>query len=201
MNQKKLLSFLSVMGLVFLIFVGINYVEMLKTRGDVIKNPVVVSDIFSSQFRRVITKGRFEPMTDVSFLTPDGTEIGWSDLKGRYVLVNFWASWCGACVVELPSLGKLQKRFAGKGLEVIAISLDAVRSHADIKEFLHNRDIGEFAAYLDGNKGIKKKISMRGLPTTYLLDSKGNIRYIFEGDADWAAFDSIEFFTALLKRE
>ena len=139
-------------------------------------------------------------MPDLSFLAPDGSETTWNDFKDEYLLVNFWASWCAPCVIELPSLDKLQSRFKDDGLKTIAISLDQQRSHDQIKRFAYNRNIGDFVTYFDHNNEIQRKVRMRGIPTTYLLNPEGKILYIFEGDAQWNSPPAIKFFSELLKR-
>lgn len=201
MNKQKLFSVLSLMGLVFMIGLSIWYVQAMNTRGAVIEHKVEISDQFARYFSRVTTKNRLSPIPKAQFHSPDGKTVSWHDFGGNYLLVNFWATWCAPCVIELPSLEKLRKKFTGQGLEVISISLDTNRSQDDIKEFLYNRNIGEFAAYWDFNREIHKNIQMRGIPTTYLLDPKGNILHIFEGDANWNAPSAIAFFSDLLNRE
>lgn len=183
-----------------MVFLGFGYTKNLKTRGDVIVNNVDVSDEFARDFSRVITKNRAEALPDITFAAPNGDLITWVAFQGEYLLVNFWATWCPPCVVELPSLNALQKRFDGRGLKVIAVSLDAQRTHDQIKKFLYNRNIDDFAGYWDIQGQITANIRMRGIPTTYLLGPDGNILHIFEGDADWNSPASIEFFRALLNQ-
>lgn len=200
MDKRKFFSLLSLLGVVFTIALIVGYVRMVDTRGDVIANPVRPSAAFQNEFQRVITKKREWPMPDIRFYDPGGLHTNWKDFDGNYLLVNFWATWCAPCVVELPSLDDLREEFDGKGLEVIAISLDQQRSHDEIKRFLDNRGISEFAAHWDGEGHIQRAVRMVGLPTTYLLDPQGNILTIFEGDANWASGESVAFFNDLLDK-
>lgn len=198
MDKQKLFSVLSLLGVIFTIAIVIGYVRMLNTRGEVIEHRVDVPDAFSRYFSRVTMKNRLNPMEAVNFLSPQGKEIGWSEFEGKYLLVNFWASWCAPCVTELPSLDKLQQKIGGKGIEIIAISLDQGRSHEEIKQYLHNRNIGEFAAFFDHKNEVLRNIYMRGIPTTYLLNQRGQVLTIFEGDADWNSPESRAFFENIL---
>lgn len=201
-NQKsKLTSWLQRMGIIFLIALPIGLIQMLNNRGAEIERRIDVPDDFARQFSRVITKNRVHPMPEVVFSTPEGKDTTWTDFDGQYLLVNFWATWCAPCVVELPSLEKLGKRFTDQGLSVIAVSIDTMRPQDDIKQFLDNRNISEFAAYLDTNKQVQRTLSLRGIPSTYLLSPKGNILYIFEGDIDWMRPESVDFFSRLLNPE
>lgn len=201
MNKQKLFRILSVLGVIFAVGMTVSYVYTVKRRGEVIENKVDVPQAFSQQFDRVLTRNRYIPMGQATFMSPEDRRLNWRVFDGKYLLVNFWATWCAPCVLELPSLGKLKKRFDGKGLEVIAISIDTQRSHEDIKAFLKNRGIGEFAAHLDDAGEVQKNVFMRGIPTSYLLDPKGRVMYVFEGDAIWSASSSVHFFEEILKRK
>ncbi len=198
-HKNKILKTLTAIGFIFAIALGITFIKALDNQGPKNENVVEVSRDFKREFSNVITKRRLEPIVDINFAQPDGGATNWDVFKGDYLLVNFWATWCAPCVVELPSLNKLSDLFKGKGLNVIGISLDTMRSHDDVKLFLENRNIDEFAAYFDINQEIQSKIFMRGIPTSILLDRQGNILHIFEGDAQWNAPSAIEFFENLLK--
>lgn len=134
----------------------------------------------------------------VPFLSPDGEEVSWNQLKGHYLLVNFWATWCAPCVVELPSLSDLQKKLKDLNVKVIAVSLDHQKSHAAIQDFLYQRNLPAHFGYHDHQQHIMQNLNLRGIPSTYLLSPNGSVMYIFEGDADWAAKKYVDFFTELL---
>ena len=199
MKKQKLMKSLSMLGLIFMLALGMTSYNQYRNRGEVIAVQIDVPASFARQFSRVIKKNREQQLPSTPFMAPDGSTTDWSDFEGGYTLVNFWATWCAPCVIELPSFDKLRKKYEGKGLNVIAVSLDTMRGHDYIQKSLDSRNIGQFAAYFDVEQNIKKSISMRGIPTTYLLDKQGNITHIFEGDANWVSSGALEFFDALLK--
>ncbi len=201
MNKQKLFRILSVLGAIFAIMGVISYVYTVKTRGEVIQHRVEIPKEFSKYFDRILARQRYADMGRATFMSPENRRVNWRMFDGDYLLVNFWATWCAPCVLELPSLGRLKKQFEGQGLNVISISIDATRSHDDIKAFLSNRGIGEFAAYLDDVGEVQKTTYMRGIPTSYLLDRRGRILYIFEGDAVWDSSSSFSFFKELLNQK
>ena len=200
MNKQKIFSLLSVLGILFAIFAVIYLVQTSQKSAPVV-NAVEVPERFARQFSHLKVKNRALPMPEVGFRGLNGKEISWDAFEGNYLLVNFWATWCAPCVVELPSLDKLRQRFDGKGLSVIAVSLDQTRDQDDIRKFLENRGIGDFAAYWDEFSQIQGRIRLRGIPTSFVLNPKGQILYVFEGDATWNAPDAITFFETLLNSE
>ena len=86
-------------------------------------------------------------------------------------------------------------------MAVIAISLDKNMTQEQLKSYLKRRGIGEFAAYMDARDHIQYRIKMRGLPTTYLLNPKGEVMHVFEGDANWFSPHAIDFFESLLSQD
>jgi len=157
--------------------------------------------VFASQFGRVYRINPDMKLPKAGFADPSGKITDWQDFQGKYLLVNFWATWCGPCVVELPSLGRLKDRFENKNLSVIAISMDQSKNQSEIKTFLNNRGIGDFASYYDSKGDIRREYRITGIPTTYLFSPEGEFLYSFQGDAEWDSADSLAFFQALLTQK
>lgn len=200
-TKEKLFNALTILGALFLVFLIITAMVSLTNRGQVIAEKIDVPRDFSRQFGSVRVVNRETQPPDISFHDPGKQEIFWQDFEGDHVLVNFWATWCAPCVLELPSLNKLKDRFEDNGLKVIAISLDKQRSHDQIKAFLLYRGIGDFAAYFDHSGMMERQLGLRGIPTSYLLDPNGNILTIFEGDADWDSPSARQYFRNVLSME
>lgn len=198
MTKEKLFTGFSALGAVFIVFLIINIMVSFNERGEVIAEKIEVPREFSRQFGSVRLARRESQLPDISFLDPGGQERFWQDFEGQYLLVNYWATWCAPCVLELPSLGRLKDRFADNGLDVISISLDKQRDHDQIKKFLEYRGIDSFAAHFDHSGMMERQLRLRGIPTSYLLDPKGNILTIFEGDADWDSPPARQYFGKVL---
>ena len=201
MDKKKLFSLLSLMGLLFLIYGGIKISQQMATNDEIIQQAVEIPDDFKRQFSRTKTHRRFEELKYATFLSPEGNRQNWKILGNEYKLVNFWATWCAPCVLELPSLQKLAKRYEGQGLKVVPISFDTRYDHDQIKRFLKNRGISDFAAYFDDNSEVQGSVRIAGIPTSYLLDPQGRVTHIFEGDANWVSPSAIAFFDAVLQKD
>ena len=196
--KNKILKHLTIIGAIFAVLFVFNIIRAANNQGERIENVVEMPVAFERQFSRVIQQRRVKPVPVVNFLTPTGDIETLGDYAGQYLLVNFWATWCPPCVLELPSLEKLSNKMDSEALKVMAISIDTMRSQDQIKSFLDNRNIGDFAAYHDHESEIQRNIKMRGIPTTLLLNPNGEVIYVFEGDADWNSAPAIRFFKKLL---
>lgn len=115
---------------------------------------------------------------DLNFQAVDGQRVDLQAFRGKVVLVDFWATWCGPCMREVPNVVETYKNLHDRGFEIIGISLD--------KDVDHMRSVTEsmgmtWCQYCDG-QGWQNKISsaygINSIPTTWLLDKRGYIRYV-----------------------
>jgi len=159
--------------------------------------PSPISDAFAHDFNTLYAADRPMTMPDVPFADIHGKPVRISDFKGKPLLVNFWATWCTPCVVELPELKRFAQYYDGK-LQVIGVALEPGKGPEEISKFLENRNIGDFAAYSDKSGQFGEKLGLRGVPTSFLIGSNGLIMYRFEGDANWTSAQSKAFFDSFL---
>jgi thiol-disulfide isomerase/thioredoxin len=107
----------------------------------------------------------------------DGREVRLVDLRGRLVLLDFWASWCAPCRKDLPKLKELQEQYAEKGLVIIGISLDKNRDA--LTRYLDSKQVGWLQIWAETGRSdeLVRQYCGFGLPTYYLIDRDGMIRY------------------------
>jgi thiol-disulfide isomerase/thioredoxin len=135
------------------------------------------------------TLGEFTPLDpprpapEARFTERDGTPRRLADFRGRWVLVNLWATWCAPCVREMPSLDRLQAKL-GSRLTVLAISEDRGGGPV-VDPFLKKLRLEALAIYLDPKAGVEQALAVRGLPTSFLIDEQGRIQGQLEGAAEW----------------
>jgi thiol-disulfide isomerase/thioredoxin len=123
------------------------------------------------------------PAPALSFEGRDGRRLKLADFHGHYVLVNLWATWCGPCVREMPSLDRLQARL-GDRMSVVALSQD--RGGAEVVEpFLARLGLRRLQVYLDPDNNAQQAFALRGLPTSILIDRDGRMLGSLEGAAEW----------------
>lgn len=120
-----------------------------------------------------------------------------SEYRGKAVLVNFWATWCEPCREELPSMNRLKKSLEGQPFEVLAV--DVGEEPAQIREFLAKLPV-EFPVLLDQDSEAVREWKMFVLPTTFVLDTEGQIRYSYVGQLDWASSAVVNAITGLMPK-
>lgn len=123
---------------------------------------------------------------DFTLKDAQGRSLSLSSLKGKVILINFWATWCPPCKAEMPSMNKLYNELKGRGLEVIAVSTDS--SLATVKDFLARNRL-DFPVLFDENKTVSRQYHVFSMPTTFLINRNGMIVEKFFGEEEWTAPD------------
>lgn len=126
------------------------------------------------------------PAPDFKATTLDGSARvkSLADYRGQVVLINLWATWCGPCVVEMPSIQRLYDRFHPAGLKVVAVATDDPGFESRILEFVAERHF-TFEILHEGTGKIESAFQTSGIPATFLIGRDGRIRKLQLGAADW----------------
>ena len=128
-----------------------------------------------------------EPAPDAELVTTDGEPLKLSELRGRVVLLNFWATWCVPCRSEIPSLNALERDLSPRGFKVLGVttsdSADLVREY--------QRDVRQDYTVAIGDDGVANKYSVGVLPTTFIIDREGRIRHRVIGEKSRAHFEAL----------
>ncbi len=131
----------------------------------------------------------------VAFSDAAGKRHTLAEFKGRYVLLNLWATWCAPCVQELPSLLKLKKAM---GSSLVVMPVDVGRGDAaEAVQFFKSHGVAELPVYLDSDIALVRALKGYGLPLTVLIDPKGREIGRAAGPADWGAAESVTYFQAI----
>jgi peroxiredoxin/Cu/Ag efflux protein CusF len=120
---------------------------------------------------------------DFTLPTLSGVPVRLSDLRGKVVLLNFWVTWCGSCRAEMPTIDALYRRYKNRGLEVLAVNLDAATT-SKVQTLVGELEV-TFRVGLDPSSSIARTYRVAGLPTTYLIDRAGNVVVQEVGARDW----------------
>ena len=118
------------------------------------------------------------PAPDFELALLSGEQLRLSDLRGHTVVINYWATWCYPCRLEMPLLQKYSDQY-GSGLKVLAVNYD--ESQADVQAFVD--DLGlSFDVLLDPGGEVSKLYRVRAFPSTFFVDAEGVIRYLHIGE-------------------
>ena len=124
------------------------------------------------------------------FLDAGGRETSLDALRGKVVVLNFWATWCAPCVHELPSLDRLAAHFKGRPLALVALNED--RGGAAVAApFLARLGLPNLALYIDPKGAVQRALGVASLPTTIIFDARGRLVGRLAMPADWAAPEAL----------
>ena len=124
-----------------------------------------------------------------------GNTVRLSDYRSNVVFLNFWATWCPTCVVEMPAMEKLHRRLKDKAFVMVAINLQ--ESPARVQSFFEKLELS-FISLLDSSGAVGSGFAVRGLPTTFVLDKKGRIIGKALGPREWDSRASFALFEYLI---
>lgn len=140
---------------------------------------------------------RPSPVPDIALSGLEGDEVRLSALRGKVIVLNFWATWCPPCIEEMPSLERLYRRFRNRQFEIVAVSVDA-EGAKPVRKFIGERGF-TFRVLLDPAKKTEVPFGVRGLPISYVIDRKGRMVAGAIGAIDWSSKKATTYFENLLR--
>lgn len=135
---------------------------------------------------------------EFSLASNQGDTISLSDQRGKVVLINFWATWCGPCRKEMPALEALYQKYQDQGLEILAISVDSDPVLAET--FIAKQDIS-FPILFDPENQVNTAYHAMAMPTTAIVNQSGQLHYVHQGYKPGTEAVYEEHIRALLAQE
>lgn len=169
-------------------------------------NPVVaagadIAALRDGDMKKLIVHGTPESTSDAAFdLEDDGGKATLADYSGKYVLINFWATWCAPCRKEMPQLNALQKEFGGDNFEVLTIATGR-NSPEGITRFFEEAGIDSLPRHQDPKQALASQMGVFGLPISVIMDPQGREIARLRGDADWNSDSAKAIIKALVQHE
>ncbi|MCF2495992.1 peroxiredoxin family protein [Dyadobacter chenhuakuii] len=155
-----------------------NDLEMLKKLADdyekVTPTPTLAKG-FIGQIKRIAGVSVGQQAPDFTLNSPDGKPVALSSLRGKFVLIDFWASWCGPCRMENPNVVRMYDKFKDKGFDIYGVSLDdnekawKTAIERDKLKWLHGSELKKW------NSGVAQTYGVNAIPATFLIDRDGKI--------------------------
>jgi peroxiredoxin len=118
------------------------------------------------------------PAPDFTLTNRQGQAVSLSELRGKVVLINFWATWCGPCRTEMPLLEALYKRYEALGFELLGVNVEENSVNADA--FLRESPV-TFPILYDPKNQVSQLFEVAAMPSTVLVDREGNVRFLHHG--------------------
>ena len=126
----------------------------------------------------------------------DGDSVEFNQLRGKPLLVNLWATWCGPCRVEMPEIQELYERY-GDQVQVVGVSLDSRGSEAQVRRFIENLGV-TFSILLDPDERVVRQFKTIGVPATFLIDAEGTLRHRWWGQYRPLSDDNIAILESVI---
>ncbi|MBL4613297.1 MAG: TlpA family protein disulfide reductase [Magnetovibrio sp.] len=189
-NTRTILGWMTRMAILGLCAIVVISGRVASAETDVIDIPLELAN----KLRPAITgEGAF----DTPFFDGKKVPITLASLKGRGVVLNFWATWCAPCVREMPALDRLAQKLQGTGVEVITISQDR-KALKKIPPFFKANTIENLDVYFDPRNKLSRKLGVEGLPTTVLLAADGQLTGRVLGVLEWDSPETINYLVQTL---
>ncbi|MDW3094969.1 MAG: TlpA disulfide reductase family protein [Gammaproteobacteria bacterium] len=134
--------------------------------------------------------------SNFTLMSAHGSDISLSDYEGKFVLLNFWATWCPPCIKEMPALNDLHNKLnSSNGLKVVGVHVGPAL--ATVKQFLKDNPV-DFDIVIDKNMSLSNW-EVSGLPTTFLISPSGKLIYKATGERDWNSGEMVDFLRGIMK--
>jgi thiol-disulfide isomerase/thioredoxin len=158
---------------------------------------VTAATVTAEEFRQMGLQPPKEKVEIIDFELEDlsGTGRRLSDFNGKVVFLNFWATWCGPCRFEMPSMEKLYNKYKDSGLEIVAVNLQEDRN--SVQGFVDEYGLS-FPVLLDKTGRIGATYGARSIPTTYIVGRDGTVLAGTIGTREWDTEEFFRFFEKLL---
>jgi peroxiredoxin len=138
-----------------------------------------------------------EALPDFTLSDMEGKTHTLSHYHGKVVMLNFWATYCGPCIKEIPSMQRLKEKLAGKSFDILAI--DMAEEKADVAAFMQRHKIQvNFPILLDGEGSVIEQWMVSAVPTTFIIDPQGKIQYALYGGLEWDNDEVVKTINGLL---
>ena len=155
----------------------------------------------SGDMKKLVFHSEPKAVSDKAFkLEDDSGTATLADYRGKYVLLNFWATWCAPCRAEMPMLSDLQTEFGGDDFEVLTLATGR-NTPSGIVRFFTESGITNLPRHQDPKQALAREMAILGLPITVLLDREGREIARLRGDAEWNSDSAKAIIAALIETE
>ncbi|KAF2510160.1 TlpA family protein disulfide reductase [Flavobacterium zhairuonense] len=155
---------------------NLDYTKMYQEYMSITNDPVL-KQILTTKYNEANAVESGKPSPTFNYENQKGGKTTLENLKGKYIYIDIWATWCGPCVKEIPFLQKVEEQYKGKNIEFVTISIDAMKDHDKWSKFVTEKQLGGIQLLADNEFKSKfmKAYGVEQIPTFIVLDPNGNI--------------------------
>jgi thiol-disulfide isomerase/thioredoxin len=180
------------------LFLALVYTALALGANTAMADTSTLEALRSGDMKKLTFHAEPKPASSSAFALADGAGEGrLSDYTGKYVLLNFWATWCAPCRKEMPMLAALQTEFGGDRFEVVTLATGR-NSPTGIQKFFDEIGVSNLPRHQDPKQAVARDMAVLGLPITVILNPEGQEIARLRGDADWNSDSARAIIAALL---
>ena len=156
-----------------------------------------LAELRAGDMRKLTLHSAPIPLANVGFINQDGSDMTLADYNGKYVLVNFWATWCAPCRKEMPQLSALQSELGGDRFQVVTIATGR-NARPAMEAFFKEIGVDNLPLHTDPSQALAQSLDVLGLPNSVIIDPDGNEIGRLRGEADWTSESAMAILTTLI---
>ncbi len=157
-----------------------------------------LSELRAGDMRKLNVYSEPGRSSDTPFLTADGSEMTLAAYEGQFVVLNFWATWCAPCRVEMPHLSALQEAVGSDDIQVVTVATGR-NAPAAMAMFFDEIGVDNLPLHRDPRQALARDMGVLGLPVTVILNREGQEIARLQGEADWADENALAVVNALVE--
>ena len=181
-------------------FAAILYTGLVMLANPVLADLAKAEAMRDGDMKKLTFHSEAQPAGTAGFVTFDDQPLSLDDYKGKWVLLNFWATWCAPCRKEMPMLSELQTEFGGEDFEVVTVASGRNPPPA-MKAFFDEIGVTNLPLHRDPKSALAREMGVLGLPITVILNPEGQEVARMRGDADWSSDSAKSVLRAILGHE
>jgi len=170
---------------------------VLGANASLAADPAAVAALRDGDMKKLNLHSKAEPVPEATLVGPGEAQTALADRKGRWVLMNFWATWCAPCRKELPALDALQAELGGDRFEVLTVATGR-NAPQGIDRLFAELEIQHLPKWRDPDSALARGMGIMGLPVTVILNPDGQEVARLQGEADWNSDSAKAILTALM---
>lgn len=176
--------------------VAVLYTALALCANAALADTAKLSALRQGDMKKLLFHAEPKAVTDAAFFDEADAAMTLQVFTGKYVLLNFWATWCAPCRKEMPSLDALQKEFGGENFQVVTLATGR-NQPAAIRRFFEQVGVDSLPGYRDPKQKVARNMAVLGLPISVLLNPDGQEIARLRGDADWHSDSARAIFGAI----